>query len=246
VVTLAERQLVGIEAALCWIHPQRGLLAHERCIAAAERTGAVHTISEWLLRTAAEQALVWRQRVAGDPVPVMINLTPSQARDPELIATVTAVLAETGVAPQVLELRAPVAAIRAVTGEFAGEGGAQAEDNLRVLTQLGVRAGIHDFAGGIGGLRCRAELPLSSVRIAPLITQQVAGGPCPIQAPAMRTSIQSFRAASINVLAYPVDTVLEAAYCTDLGVNWALGALYGPPGPPEHIHPLLRGPRPRV
>ncbi len=246
VVTLAEHQLVGIEAALCWEHPHRGKLSHEQCVAAAERTGSVHVIGEWWLRTAAQQAVTWRQHtrdtVSPDPVPPMaVNLSPSQAQDPELIATVTAVLAETDLPPAQLELRAPVAAIRAATGEFAGEGGAQAEDNLRVLAELGLRIGVHDFGGGIGGLRCQAELALSTVRLTALVSQQITHGPgpCPILSPAMQTSIHSLRAAGIDVLAYPIDTAEQAVYCTGLGANWALGALYGAAGPPEQLKALL-------
>src|SRR5947209_5495561 len=82
VFTLADHQLVAIEAALSWVHPQHGQLPHERCAHAAERTGAVYAIGQWLLHTAAQQAVRWQQLVATVP-PVAINLTPSQARDPD-------------------------------------------------------------------------------------------------------------------------------------------------------------------
>jgi EAL domain-containing protein (putative c-di-GMP-specific phosphodiesterase class I) len=239
VLSLAEHQLVGIEAALCWVHPERGMVNHEQCVAAAERTGAVHVIGEWLLRTATKQALAWQQRTGGTAPPMMINLSSAQAQDPELIASITAVLAESALPPDQLELHAPVAAIRTATGDLAGGGGAQAEDNLQVLTELGLRIGVHDFAGGIGGLRCQAELALRTVRLAALVSQQVAGGPCPILSPAMQTSIHSLRAAGIDVVAYPVDTAEQATYLTGLGANWAIGALLGPPGPPEQLETLL-------
>ncbi len=246
VVTLATHQLVGIEAALCWEHPHRGRLSHEQCVAAAQRTGSVHAIGEWWLRTAAQQAMTWRQHTdgtvpSGTVPPMVVNLTPSQAQDPELIATVTEILAETSLPPAQLELRAPVAAIRTATGQFAGEGGAQAEDNLRVLAELGLRIGVHDFGGGIGGLRCQAELTLCTVRLTGLVSQQITHGPgpCPILSPAMQTSIHSLRAAGIDVVAYPIDTAEQAVYCTGLGANWALGALFGAVGPPEQLKALL-------
>lgn len=82
VVTLESRRLVGIEAALSWQHPQRGMLSHEQGRQAAERS------------------------------------------------------------------RAPAAAIRTVTGKLASVGGGYAEDNVRVLTELGMRARLYDFGGG--------------------------------------------------------------------------------------------------
>jgi PAS domain S-box-containing protein/diguanylate cyclase (GGDEF)-like protein len=238
VVTLADHKLVCIEVALCWDHPQRGMLTHEQCARAAEQTGAVHAIGQWMVRTAAEQAFTWCQRIGGVP-PIAVNLTAAQATDPELVATITAVLAETGLPPAQLELRVPVAAIRTATGELAGDGGAQAEDNLRVLSDIGLRTGLHDYAEGLGGLRCLTELAPCTVRIAALLSQQTAGDQCPILPHAARTSINRLRAAGADVVAYPVDDAKQAAYCADIGVNWAIGALFGPPASPQHIEVIL-------
>ncbi len=229
VVTLNGGRLVGVEAALSWQHPQLGMLSNEQCVQAAERTGVVHEVGQWLLRTAAEQAVSW-QRTAASVPPVMINLTPSQAQDPDLVARVRAVLQETGLAPAELELRAPVAAIRTVTGELADEGGGQAEDNLRVLTELGVRAGLYDFGGGIRGLRCVADLSVRVLRIARPVSHQLAEDPSRILARAAQALIHIIRDAGVDVVA-PADTAEQAADWTHIGANWAIGALFGPPSP---------------
>ncbi|MDQ3763761.1 MAG: EAL domain-containing protein [Actinomycetota bacterium] len=112
VVTLDTQQLVGIEAALSWQHPQFGVLSHEQCMQAAERTGVVHEVGQWLLCEAAGQAVSWRQRFGRSVAPVVVNLTPSQVQASDLVARVKAVLDQTGLTPAELELRAPVAAIR--------------------------------------------------------------------------------------------------------------------------------------
>jgi EAL domain-containing protein (putative c-di-GMP-specific phosphodiesterase class I) len=169
-----------------------------------------------------------------------VNLTAAQAKDPELVASITAVLAETGLPPAQLELRAPVAAIRTATGELAGDGGAQAEDNLRVLSDIGLRTGLHDYAEGLGGLRCMTELAPCTVRIAALMAQQSTSDQCTILPDAARTLIHRLRAAGADVLAYPVDDATHAAYCADIGANWAVGALFGPPASPQHMEALLR------
>ncbi len=227
VVTLERRRLVGIEAALYWQHPQLGVLSNEQCVQAAERTGVVHEVGQWLLRTAADQAMSWQQRRGGGVPPVVVNLTPSQAQDPDLVARVRTVLDQTGLAPAELELRAPVAAIRTVSGELAGEGGAHAEDNLRVLADLGVRAGLYDFGGGIGGLRCLADLSVCAVRIAQPVSQQVAADPSRILSQAAQALVHIVRAAGIDVVAFPVDTAEQAACWPWIGANWAAGALFG-------------------
>jgi diguanylate cyclase (GGDEF)-like protein/PAS domain S-box-containing protein len=226
VVTLDGERLVGIEAALSWQHPRLGVLSHAQCAQAVEKTGVVHDVGQWLLRTAAEQALSWRQRTKASVPPLVVNLTPCQAQHPELPRWVTAILDETGLAPAELELRAPVAAIRSVSGELAGVGGACAEDNVRELAKLGVRAGLYDFGGGIGALRCLADLSVCAVRIAQPISDQVAADPSRILSQAAQALVHIVRGAGIDVVAFPVDSAEQAACWPWIGANWAAGALW--------------------
>ena len=241
VVTLADQRLVGIEVALTWQHPELGVLSDDQCRLAAERTGVVHEVGQWLLHTAAQQAMSWRQRIGGTVPPVVVNLTRSQAQDPDLVAKIRSVLAETGLPSGQLEIRAPVSAIRTVDGELADDGGAQAEDNLRVLTELGVRAGLYDFGGGIGGLRCVADLPVCTVRIAAPISRQVAEDPSRILSQTAQAEVHIVRGAGVDVVAYPMDSAEQAACWPWIGANWAVGALFGAPGPPQHVTALLNG-----
>jgi diguanylate cyclase (GGDEF)-like protein/PAS domain S-box-containing protein len=238
VVTLDAQKLVGVEAALSWQHPQLGMLSNEQCVQAAERTGVVHEVGQWLLRTAAAQAVSWRQRTGAGVPPIIIDLTPSQAQDPDLVARVRAVLKETGLAPRELELRAPMAAVRTATGELTDEGDGQAEDNLRVLTELGVRAGLYDFGGGIRGLRCVADLPVRVLRITQPVSHQLAGDPSQILSQAAQALVHIIRGAGVNVVA-PVDSAEQAAGWARIGANWAIGALFGPPSSSQCIEPLL-------
>jgi diguanylate cyclase (GGDEF)-like protein len=247
VVSLDTGWPVAVQALLSWGHPQHGPLSAERCAHVAEQTGAGYAVGRWLLRTAAEQAVSWQRdashpvqpRGAGPVPPVVVNLTPRQAQDPDLVATVRAVLVQTGLAPAGLELRVPVGAIRTVPGLLAGEGGEQAEDNLKVLTELGVPAGLCDFGGGIGGLRCLAELPVGAVQVAQPVSRQVADDPSRLLSQAVHALVHLVREAGINVIAYPVDSREQAGCWQWVGANWAVGALFGPPGPPEHIERLL-------
>lgn len=239
VVTLDGGRLVGVEAVLSWPHAQQGLLSHERCMQIAERTGVVYAIGEWVLQVAARQAAGWQRERTGPVPPVVVNLTMSQAQDPDLVAKVRATLDETGLEPAGLELRMPVAAIRGTNGLPAGDGGEEAEDNLRVLAELGVRAGLHDFGGGIGALRCLADLPVTVVRVAEPVSQQVADDPTRILSQSVHSLVHIVRAAGINVVAYPVDSSEQAACWQWVGANWAVGARCGPPGDPEIIADLL-------
>jgi EAL domain-containing protein (putative c-di-GMP-specific phosphodiesterase class I) len=170
----------------------------------------------------------------------VINLSRCQAQDPDLVAKVRAVITDTGVPPSALELHIPPTAIRTVFGELTGEAGGQAEDNLQVLAGLGLRTGLYDFGGGIDGMRCLADLPIRTVRIAQPISEQVAADPSCILSQTAHALVHIIRGAEIDVVAFPVDNTDQAACWPWIGANCAQGALFGPPGPPTNIKPLIQ------
>jgi EAL domain-containing protein (putative c-di-GMP-specific phosphodiesterase class I) len=158
------------------------------------------------------------------------------------VAKIKMILAETGLPSNQLEIRTPAGAIRTVAGELAGSAGAQAEDNVRMLAELGLRTGLYDFGGGIGELRCMADLAICTVRIAKPISQQVADDPSRILSQAAQALVHIVRGAGVDVVAYPVDNAEQAACWPWIGANWAVGGLFGQPGPPQSIDALLDAP----
>ena len=239
VVALDSGRMTGLEAVLSWQHPQLGALSHERCMQLAERTGVVRPVGQWLLRTAADQARLWREQLGDELPPIVLNLTHYQAQDPDLLVQVRAVLTELGLRPNTLELRVPVSALCMVNGAQSGAAGGEAEDNLRVLADLGVRMALHDFGAGIGGLGCLAELPVHAVRIAQPMGRQVAGDPFAIPAQALRAVVPIMRSAGVGVVACAVDTERLADWWRSAGADCAVGKLFAQPSPPHDIERLL-------
>ncbi len=237
VVALRSHRVVGVEAVLTWQHPDFGMLSAQRCMQLAEQTGMVHEAGNWLLRSAAEQAVEWRQRWGEQVPPVVVSLAPSQAKDPDLVATVRAVLRRTGLQSSELELWMPATALHSADGMPAT--GGDAEDNARTLAELGVRTGLDDFGGGIGGLRSLAELPISAARVAEPVSRHVAADPSRILSQSVHALIPIIRGAGVNVVAFPVDTEEQAESWRSIGTDWAVGGLFGEPGPPQNIEPLL-------
>lgn len=239
VVSLDSGRVVSIEAMLCWQHPELGELAHARCVQLAQRTGIVRTVGQRLLRTAANQAGAWREQLGDETPPLVVDLTRHQACDPDLVAQVKVLLTQNGVQPNAMELRMPVTALRTVDGAGSGDGGAEAEDNLQVLADLGVRMSIHSFSGGLDGLACLSELPVRAVRIAQAIGRSVAGNPAALHAQALRAMVGTMQTAGISVIACEVDTEELADWWRSAGAECAVGVLFGAPAPPQAIERLL-------
>ena len=59
-VELASGRMLGVEALIRWHDGERGLVMPGEFIPVAERTGAIHQISEWVVAEACRQSAVWQ------------------------------------------------------------------------------------------------------------------------------------------------------------------------------------------
>lgn len=95
-------RISGIEALLRWRHPSRGILAAGDFIGDLERLKLMRPVGEWVLYTACRQHKQWCD--AGLAVPLMVNLSPLQMRDPRFLHMLTRIRDETGLAASLLQL----------------------------------------------------------------------------------------------------------------------------------------------
>jgi EAL domain-containing protein (putative c-di-GMP-specific phosphodiesterase class I) len=118
----------------------------------AEETGLIDPIGEWILRTACAEAASWPALLR-----VAVNLSPVQFRNRGLVDTVRRVLAETGLAPDRLELEITETVLLA---ENAANLAA-----LHQLRALGTRIAMDDFGTGYSSLGYLRSFPFDRIKI---------------------------------------------------------------------------------
>ena len=155
-VDAGTRTVLGLEAVVRWLHPERGLLDPKDFLADADGTGVILPLGEWVLRTACAQVIAWPE------VRVAVNLSPVQFRHRDLVDLVARVLAETGLAPDRLELEIPERALLADPDEAA--------PILDRLRELGVRLVLDDFAHGFTSLAHVQQVTFDKIKIDRLFT----------------------------------------------------------------------------
>ncbi|HEU5282693.1 MAG TPA: EAL domain-containing protein [Burkholderiales bacterium] len=155
-VRLSDGELRGLEALLRWQHPERGLLLPGDFISMAEENaGLMRAISDWTLNAVCGQIAAWR--AAGfDIVPVAVNYTPAQLRDPNMVSGLEALLARYGVGGEYLELEITENLLMAEP---------RAGETLVALRALGMRIAVDDFGTGYSSLAYLKELPITTLKI---------------------------------------------------------------------------------
>jgi len=149
---LARDRVVSFEALVRWNHPERGLISPIAFIPLAEETGLIVALGELVLRCACADAVTWPHDVG-----VAVNLSPVQFRSPNLVASVTAALAASGLAPQRLELE--------ITESVLLQNSDATLAILHELRSKGVRISLDDFGTGYSSLSYLRSFPFDKIKI---------------------------------------------------------------------------------
>lgn len=153
---LATGAIVACEALLRWNHPALGPVAPDRFIPVAEATGMILPIGEWVLRTACMEARKW-QTEGQIALPVAVNVSAVQLRQPGFCAMVESVLDQTGLDPRFLEIE--------LTESLLLDHHSPTFDVFRSLEALGVNLTIDDFGTGYSSLSYLKQFPVRKLKI---------------------------------------------------------------------------------
>jgi diguanylate cyclase (GGDEF)-like protein/PAS domain S-box-containing protein len=155
-VNLSTGAITGVEALLRWQNPELGAVAPATFIPVAEETGMILAIGKWVLRTACAQNVAW-QKLGLPHVRVCVNLSLRQLEDPDLVPEIDAVLRETGMDPDLLELE--------VTESMIMQDADRSVRVLQAIKALGVRLAIDDFGTGYSSLAHLKRFPIDTLKL---------------------------------------------------------------------------------
>jgi diguanylate cyclase (GGDEF)-like protein/PAS domain S-box-containing protein len=156
IVSARSGEVAGVEALFRSRNTDSRFRTTVDLILAAEQTGAIIEIGQWVLARACADAASWQRR--GLPsIPVSVNVSAHQLRLPDFAQQVANVLCAEGLAPEFLELElTETAFMEDLTTVCA---------NLEALAKLGVGLAVDDFGTGYSSLSYLAKFPLRTLKI---------------------------------------------------------------------------------
>ena len=226
VVEVRAQRAVGVEALLRWDHPDQGLVAPQRFIPVAEESGLIIPIGAWVLHEACRQLRRWQtNRFGAVQGAVEVNLSARQVDDPEIVATVEHILAETGLAPSDLTLE--------ITESALMSDAASALEVLRALKALGVTLAIDDFGTGYSSLSYLQRFPLDILKIDKTFVDELgtSAGASEIVAAVIKLA----HALGLQVVAEGVECESQLAELDRLDCDFAQGYLFSRPVPAHEL-----------
>jgi diguanylate cyclase (GGDEF)-like protein/PAS domain S-box-containing protein len=205
---------IGAEVLLRWRRADGILVPPDVFIPVAEATGQIVALGAWVLRQA---CLAWVELDrAGHALPLSINVSPRQFREPNFVADVRAIIGATGAPPQQL--------IFEVTEGLLVDDLDQTVERMRELAHFGIRFSIDDFGTGYSNLAYLRRMPLYELKIDKSFMRDM---PHDINGTAIVQSILSMAGhLNLRVVAEGIETAEQAQFLTAHGNPFMQGYLF--------------------
>ncbi len=231
-INLETGAISGAEALLRW---QRSGHNHRlefptQFVNIAEECGLILPIGKWVLREACRQTQAWLQ--AGLNLgQIAVNISATEFHGKDFLATVRAILGDTGLDPHHLELELTESGLMQDTQQTA--------EILYALKDLGVQIAIDDFGTGYSSLSYLWRFPIDALKIDQSFVQSIAGddgkgGDAIVSAViAMGASLKQ------RVVAEGIETRKQLAFLRSHHCAEGQGYYFGRPMPAEKFATLL-------
>ncbi len=220
VVDIQSGRMVGAEALLRWNRAGQGMVSPGEFIPAAERSGLIVDIGEWVLQQACRQMVTWKR--AGFPDFVLaVNLSPTQFHRGNIVSVVESALRSSGLDPSFLELELTESTLIQDSEKFIV--------SLQQLKALGLRIAIDDFGTGYSNLSYLQRFSVDKLKIDQSFVRQLMRGP---QDQAIVSAIIQIAASlQLTTTAEGIEDEPVRRRLADLGCHLGQGYLFSRPLP---------------
>lgn len=226
---LTNGRVVGCEALIRWLNPERGLVPPDQFLPLAEELGMMGRIGEWALGEACRQNTAW-QGLGLPAMRIAVNLSAQQFQLDELAAQISAAIAGAGMNVGLLEVE--------LTEGSVMNDVPRTRQTLANLADAGIRVAIDDFGTGYSSLSYLKRFPLHALKIDRSFVNDIQHRDD--DAPIVRTVIALARNLGLDVVAEGVESAEQLAFLRENGCDLAQGYFIGRPVPGTEIPGLVR------
>jgi diguanylate cyclase (GGDEF)-like protein len=162
-VTMTSGEIVGAEALVRWVHPDKGCIGPETFMPLIEATDLIHVLTQHMLATAVTQCEAWRAQ--GVRLPIAVNLSARDIAALSLSEHLRELLERHGSCAGLIGLEMTESSLMQNPAESIAE--------LERLSGMGFRLYIDDFGTGYSSLSYLSRLPVDVIKIDHGFTMQM-------------------------------------------------------------------------
>ena len=217
-IDLNSEQIIGFEALVRWNHAERGVVLPAEFIPAAEESGLIVQLGEFVLREACKKLKKWQNEGYVKQI-LAVNLSARQFKDRDFMEKVMNIIKETEIDPRQLELE--------ITESMALDDLEYAIKTLKQLKEIGVSFALDDFGTGYSSLNYLKRLPVNQLKIDKSFMDRVLEDRSDRKI--VETIIALAQDLDLIVIAEGVENLEQANFLKSVRCNKAQGYLYSRP-----------------
>jgi EAL domain-containing protein (putative c-di-GMP-specific phosphodiesterase class I) len=225
----ANNQLIGAEALIRWHHPERGLVMPGQFIEAAEQTGLILPMGQWVLETACAQLKVWSTHTHTQRLRLAVNISQMQFRQANFVSQILDMIDRHGIDAGLLELELTETMLAANLQDIIAK--------MSALKARGVAFSLDDFGTGYSSLNYLKRLPLNQLKIDQSFIRDVLTDPN--DASIARTVVALGHNLGLTVIAEGVETQEQRAFLVESGCKLFQGYLFSKPLPADAFNTFV-------
>ncbi|MDQ6605145.1 MAG: EAL domain-containing protein [Actinomycetota bacterium] len=219
IISLADRQTVGVEALLRWRPAVGAPVGPAEFVPAAEDGGLIRPIGDWVLKQSLDSVARWPGTAAAPWVSV--NVSAHQVASTRLAPFVAGLLGDRQLAAERLILEITETAL-------VDEKGASLT-TVASLHEMGVRLALDDFGTGFSPLHHLLSFPIYALKVDKSFIAALPES-APARAIVAAIAVMAHELGKV-VIAEGVETEAQLAAAAELGCDYAQGFLLGRPSP---------------
>ncbi|MBK7003382.1 MAG: EAL domain-containing protein [Rhodoferax sp.] len=218
IIDIQSGRVVSVEALLRWHQPDLGTIPPTKFIPIAEENGLIHDFGRWALVEACRLQQRWIQEGLAR-LPIAVNVSAVQFRRGDFVDTVRAVLTESGVPSEFLQLE--------LTESLMMTESERNLSDIQQLKALGVRLSLDDFGTGYSSLSYLNRLPFDKLKIDRSFVRDMLHDPADMAI--TRAIVSLGKTLGLRVVAEGVEYVEELKVLRELGCDEIQGYLIAKP-----------------
>ncbi len=230
IISFANGQISSVEGLLRWEHPELGRVSPGEFIPIAQDSDLILKLGEWVLREGCRQAVEWTKTL-GPLAPPMIslNLSRKQFADPQLLPNISAILEETQLPANRLQLE--------ITEDAYAMNMEDAVSKMKQMKSLGVKLAIDDFGSGTSSFVALHQFPVDVLKLDRSLLSQIEQSVG--EAALLRGLVVMARNLGIELVAEGIELAKQARAVQELGCQYMQGYYFAKPMPAADLVALI-------
>lgn len=224
--SISQNEMVGAEALVRWIHPERGMIAPMEFVPLFEQNGFVVKMDQYIWEEACRTVRAWIEEGLS-PIPISVNVSRRHLKDSEFVSVLNRLVETYDIPKQYLEIEIT----ETVEEEEIGSG-------ISLLKDSGFKLLMDDFGSGFSSLNMLKDTKFDVIKMDQGFLRDFIGSDRGKRI--VEHTIQMSRDIGLDMVAEGVETKEQAMFLKECGCDTAQGYYYAKPMALEEFNKLMR------